>query len=397
MRVLGLMSGTSADAVDQAVVDFGPVRDGVLPARLVWHGEMAWGEAERGAVLALLPPATADIARVHRVHQLVGHRFAAAARQAVDAAGPVDLVVSHGQTVHHWVEQGRALGSFQLGQPAWIAQELGVAVLSDLRAADIAAGGQGAPLVPVLDQLLFGNVPTAVLNLGGIANVTVVGIGRAVAGDTGPANCLMDLVAARTTGQACDQGGRLAAAGTVDQALLRRMLADPWFGMGLPRSTGREYFSSHWLDQMLQGGDPSPQDLEATLLELTARSIADVLAGSGVQRTVVSGGGTRNPVLMARLAQLLDGVVTSDEVGLPSSAKEAVWCALAGWLSAHGLPGQALGADGSVLTGARHATVLGSWCGPGVAALLARSITKPARMRRPRTMSLACGPHEGER
>lgn len=371
MRVLGLMSGTSIDAVDHALCDL-QLRGDVLELDLLDHAETPWPDDLRALLLGMLPPASTDLAALTRADTLVGEHFGAVARALLDrcaASGPADLVVSHGQTLLHWVDaDGRARGTLQIGSPAFIAEATCVPVLSDLRSADIAAGGQGAPLAATLDALWLGDRPTAALNLGGIANVTIVGCGPAVCGDTGPANCLLDAVAQRATGLACDVDGRLAASGSVDADLLAALLAHPFLARPLPRSTGRETFSLTWLDTVTGARDVAEADLAATLVEFTARTIADVVDRHPVQRTVVSGGGVRNPVLMARLRDLLPPVVSSDDLGLPSAAKEAVLMALLGWLSAYGLPGvlpaSTDAADQSRITGARGPRVLGTLTAP---------------------------------
>src|SRR6202012_2118320 len=217
------------------------------------------------------------------------------------ALQPAELVVSHGQTVHHWVQDGEAKGTLQLGQPAWIVEATGLPVISDVRARDIAAGGHGAPLAGILDDLwLRGEHTRAALNLGGIANVTIVRRGRPpLAFDTGPANCLLDQAARRTTGRPSDEDGRLAARGTPDAALLHRLLDDPYYALAPPKSTGREHFH---LDGIR---DLGPEDLLATVTELTAITVADALAPYGPSEVVASGGGFLNPMLLAALERRL--------------------------------------------------------------------------------------------
>lgn len=359
MRVLGLMSGTSVDAIDVAVCDIDATGGAAPPViDVVAHREVPWVPEVRRRILALLPPNPTDIEEVCRLDQLIGQAFAEAARSTMAEVPGVEVVASHGQTVFHDVVDGRAHGTLQLGQPAWIAEATGVPVVSDLRAADIAAGGQGAPFVSILDALWFADRPTAVVNLGGIANVTIVRDGHCVvSGDTGPANCLMDAVVQRATGEACDRDGALAAAGQVDQALLERLLAHPWLALPMPRSTGREVFSLDWLDAQ-QASDLTLPDLVATLAEFTARTLLDQVDRHPVERIVVSGGGSHNPVLMRRLAASHE-VATVDALGLPGDAKEAVLIALLGWLTVTGRPGVATDAHSRALTGARRPVVLG--------------------------------------
>ncbi len=364
MIVLGLMSGTSVDAIDVAAARFEWAGD-TLVLHPLGHREVAWPEATKRRLLAALPPAPVTMGEVCALDVLVGEAFAAVALLGVRelAGGQADLVSSHGQTVFHLVEDGRAIGTLQIGQPAIIAEATGLPVVSDLRARDVAAGGQGAPLASTLDALWLAGAggPRAALNLGGIANITVVGAaGEAVlAYDTGPASCLLDLAATRLTGgvQRCDEDGRMALAGTVRADLLGRLLAEPYYAMAAPKSTGRELFDTGYLERRLKGlPTVAGPDLMATLTELTARTVAEACLGHGVTEVVASGGGVRNPALMAALRRALGGVtlVTAEQRGLPSDAKEAYLFALLGLLSWFGVPGTVPGA-----TGARGPRVLG--------------------------------------
>ncbi len=350
MIVAGLISGTSVDAIDLAVADLtwrGP--DIVL--RPLRHAEHPWPADTRARLLAALPPAATTMAEVCALDVLVGEAFAAAACEAPDAA----LLATHGQTVFHWIENGHARGTLQLGQPAAIVEATGLPVVSDFRARDVAAGGQGAPLAGTLDALwLAGDVPRAALNLGGIANITVVGRPGApvLAFDTGPASCLLDLEAARITQgvQAADIDGRIARAGRVRPDLLARLLADSYYARPAPKSTGRELFDRGYVAHAAAGlPSVADADLMATLVELTAATVAGACARHGVAEVVASGGGVRNPVLMAALARRLAPatLTTSDARGLPSDAKEAYLFALLGFLTWHGVPGVVPGAPGA--------------------------------------------------
>ncbi|MBU8859613.1 MULTISPECIES: anhydro-N-acetylmuramic acid kinase [unclassified Micromonospora] len=375
MRIVGLMSGTSYDGVDVVAAEF-TADGGTLRLRPLGHRELAYPDDLRAEIAALLPPAATTIEAVCRLDNRLGEVFAEAAAAGVElAGGTADAVVSPGQTVFHWVEDGRVRGTLQLGAPARVAARVGVPVLHDLRSADVAAGGQGAPLVPAFDALLLdpaaGAAPRAALNLGGIANLTVVAPGAPVLGyDVGPANALLDAAARRLLDRPCDVDGARAAAGRVHAALLTRLLAEPYYAAPPPKSTGKELFHGGYLDAALTAlGEPvEADDVLATLTELTARTVADACDRHRVTEVVAAGGGVRNPTLRARLAALGEGrwrLRTTDELGVPAQAKEAYAFALLGWLSWHGLPGAV-----PSVTGASRAAVLGSWTpsGPSVAA-----------------------------
>lgn len=358
------MSGTSYDAIDAAAADLTMHGDTVTLAPLGVLSQ-PYALTLRDAVEAALPPGPTTMQEVCELDTLIGQAFAALAGRADEqlCAGAADLVVSHGQTVFHWVESGRARGTLQLGQPAWIAEHTGLPVVADLRARDIAAGGQGAPLVSLFDVLWLGTRPgtPVALNLGGIANITVVSPNREpVAFDTGPANALMDAAVRHVTRGRLDYDteGALAARGQVDEALLHRLLADPYYAAPPPKSTGKELFSLPYLLAALDGAEHrDPENLVATLTALTARTVADAVARSGGTEVIAAGGGTRNPTLMAMLAAALGGtpLTTTAEFGLPPTAKEAYAFATLGYLSVHGLAGTM-----ASCTGARHASVLGS-------------------------------------
>ncbi|MBM7172453.1 anhydro-N-acetylmuramic acid kinase [Streptomyces sp. G44] len=361
MRVIGLMSGTSYDAIDAAAADL--TLDGdrltLTPLGLINRG---YDEGLRAGLAAALPPATTTLADVCRLDTAIGRAFAAAAveanRELCD--GGAELIASHGQTVYHWVADGQVHGTLQIGQPAWIAEATGLPVVADFRPRDIAAGGHGAPLVSLVDRMWLRGRPgaPAALNLGGIANITAA---DGTAFDTGPANALIDAVVSEATGGRLtyDLDGELAARGTVHQGLLDRLLAEPYYALAAPKTTGKELFHLPYLRTALRGYEAlSTEDVVATLTRLTARTCADAVRSVRASEVVVSGGGTRNPVLMALLRAELGGGVpvrASDELGLPSAAKEAYAFAVLGFLTLHGLPGTV-----PASTGARHASVLGS-------------------------------------
>ncbi len=356
------MSGTSFDAIEVAAADLAG-EGGELALRPLGSLSVPYDPGLADDLAGALPPAGATAGLICALDTRIGQAFAEAAALGVKelCGGDADLVVSHGQTVFHWVEDGRVLGTLQIGQPAWIAERTGLSVVADLRARDVAAGGQGAPLVSLFDTLLLaGGTPRAALNLGGIANVTVVADGREpVAFDTGPANALLDAVVSEATAgeRRYDADGAGAAAGTVREGLLERLLAEPYYAAKPPKSTGKELFNLAHVREALGGEAVSHEDLLATLTRLTARTVADALAPYGVGEVIVSGGGTANPALLAALAEELRGVRlrTIDELGVPSGAKEAYAFAVLGWLTAHGLPGTV-----PSCTGAAGARVLGT-------------------------------------
>ncbi|MEU8222221.1 anhydro-N-acetylmuramic acid kinase [Kribbella sp. NPDC048915] len=359
MRVIGLMSGTSYDAIDAAAADLRLDGDQLVLTPLGMLSQ-PYPDELRAAVAAALPPAPTTMEQVCRLDTGVGQAFAAVAQQAVEqlCGGYADLVVSHGQTMYHWVDNGTVRGTLQLGQPAWIAEVTGVPVVSDLRSRDVAAGGQGAPLVSIMDVLwLRGRpgVPVA-LNLGGIANITVVH-GEPVAFDTGPANALIDAVVADLTGQPFDADGVMAARGQVHDELLARLLSDPYYARPAPKSTGKELFNLGYVARAMEGLPVIPAaDLVATVTTLTARTVADAVRRYGGTEVVASGGGIQNPVLMHLLADELEiPVRTTDELGVPSAAKEAYAFAVLGFLTLHGLGGTV-----PSCTGAAHTSILGS-------------------------------------
>lgn len=381
------MTGTSADALDVAVVEFSDAA-GQLHLRILDFREIEFESALRCDILTLLSGDDVTLNLVSRVDAALGQFCGRAAAEVVEALGvDCDLVVSHGQTVYHDIADGHVTSTVQLGQPAWIAERIGCPVLSDVRSRDVAAGGQGAPLVGILDELLVGETQrtTAVLNLGGIANITVVGpSGESVSFDTGPANALIDLMARHISAgaQAFDRDGVMARGGAVDEGLLEELLRDPYYALSTPKSTGKELFNQAYLDRFRDSRpDLNDRDVIATVTALTARTVAQACHAHGVETVVASGGGTRNPTLMAMLKQELgpDVSLTTTDVawGLPEGAKEACLMALIGWLSWHGLP-----ATLPHLTGARQPRVAGRLTpGPSPLALPAPRREPPKALR----------------
>ncbi|MDX3534567.1 anhydro-N-acetylmuramic acid kinase [Streptomyces sp. MB09-01] len=367
MRVVGLMSGTSYDAIDAAACDL-EVREGDGALHLTPLGMVSepYPDDLRNALAAALPPSATTLADVCRLDTRIGQAFGRLAvradRELCDSGA--ELVASHGQTVYHWAADGQVHGTLQLGEPAWIAEATGCPVVSGFRPRDVAAGGQGAPLVSLIDLMLLRGRPgvPAALNIGGISNVTVVPrSGDPVAFDTGPGNALIDAAVRELSGGRLpyDEDGALAAAGQVHQALLERLLAEPYYRLPAPRTTGKELFHEGYLRSRLTGFGPlTPQDLVATLTCLTARTVADALRPLGATEVFASGGGVLNPTLTGMLRAELGGTAalrTSEELGLPAAAKEAYAFAVLGYLTLHGLPGNA-----PACTGAAGPRILGS-------------------------------------
>ncbi|MFB4272748.1 anhydro-N-acetylmuramic acid kinase [Nonomuraea sp. GTA35] len=384
MKVLGMISGTSHDGIDVAVVDFELVGS-VLEGRVLHTASTPYPAELRARLIAAMPPAPTTLAEVCELDTLIGQSFAGSAAVAIEAGGPVDLVVSHGQTVYHWVEGAHALGTLQIGQPAWIAERTGAPVLSDVRIRDITAGGHGAPLVSVLDGLLLGAYEggAGALNLGGIANMTVVRGDTLYAYDIGPANALIDAVVTSRGlhPRGFDEDGRIAASGRVHERLLEVLLDEPYYRLAAPKSTGKELFHLAYVESALAraGVTVGDADLVATLTELTVRTVAHDVRAAAVGALVVSGGGCRNPVVMEGLRAALPGVSVSpsDDFGAPADDKEAIAFALIGWLTAHGLPGTVPGG-----TGAASARILGTLT-PGAGPLvLPAPVTTPPRALR---------------
>ncbi|MEV7549865.1 anhydro-N-acetylmuramic acid kinase [Amycolatopsis sp. NPDC089917] len=364
VRLIGLISGTSIDGIDVAAAELRADGDTVVLSPL-GELEVPYPEALREALLEALPPNPCSAEQLTKLDTLVGQAFGEAAARGIEelAGGDADVVASLGQTVFHWVEDGTARGTLQLGNPAWIAERTGVPVVADLRVRDVAAGGHGAPLAGTLDALWLREMaalgPVAALNIGGIANVTVVPAGGSVlAYDTGPGNALMDIAAHRATGRRADIDGALALRGTVRADLLEKLLLDPYYAAAPPKSTGKELFHGAYLDAALDGlPTVGAEDLLATLTELTAVTIAAECRRHDIAAVIVSGGGADNPALMAALARNLPGaaVKTSDDHGLPRAGKEAYLTILLGWLTWSGVPGNLPSA-----TGARGDRLLGS-------------------------------------
>ena len=387
MIVAGIMSGTSADGVDVALVEItgraGP-KSG-LKIRLLGHAAFPYPAGVRKAVLAAMNAPSASVADLARLNFLLGELYAdaivaAQSKFRVQAA----LVGCHGQTLYHQGEASSFLGrrlsvTWQTGEAARIGARLRVPVVSDFRPADMAAGGQGAPLVPYLDYLLYRDrrIGRNALNLGGIANITAIRAGASlddiIAFDTGPGNMVIDALAGELYGASCDRDGRIAASGRVLEDVLKEFLRGRFFSQPPPKTAGREQFGREFVREFEQAcksthsrrKTPSVhnQDVIATATAFTARSIADAIerhlpARGKFREVIASGGGTRNPTLMAMLANALSqlglALRTSDEFGMPSEAKEAVAFAVLAYETWHRRPSNVPSA-----TGAKRAAVLG--------------------------------------
>jgi anhydro-N-acetylmuramic acid kinase len=374
--VAGVMSGTSADGIDVAVVQ---VRGRAFHVRfdLLGHQHFAYPTAVRQAVLRAMNSEGAGVAELSRLNFLLGELYAEAIRKAKAAAGQakIDLVGCHGQTIYHQGEAAAYLGkkiacTWQIGEGAMIAARLGVPVVSDFRPADVAAGGKGAPLVPFLDYLVFRDrrAGRIVQNIGGIANLTAIPAGAkpqgVIAFDTGPGNMVMDQLMQLLFHKPFDRDGSVARQGTVLQPLLEELLRAPYFKRRPPKTAGREEFGREYVDALLRrSGRAAKADLVATATALTAQSIARalktfVLPGSKYRDYVVSGGGSRNKTLLQMLGQETSPMGLrlrySDDFGVPSQVKEAVAFALLAYQTWHRQPGNIPSA-----TGAQRPAVLG--------------------------------------
>jgi anhydro-N-acetylmuramic acid kinase len=368
MRVLGLISGTSHDGIDAAVVDFTATGEAsangvALHGAVLAATSVPYAAELRARLIAALPPAETTLAEVAELDTLIGQAFAEVAADIAAEVGGVDAVCSHGQTVYHWVDGSHALGTLQIGQPAWIAERVGVPVVSDIRIRDITAGGHGAPLVSFLDELLLRTRAgvSAALNLGGISNMTVVRPDGLVAYDIGPANALVDavIVEHRLNPLGYDDDALIARTGRVDEALLAALLADPYYALTPPKSTGKEHFHLGYVHEHLaaQGREIAVADVVRTLTELTVQTVARDVASAGIGFLAVSGGGCRNPLILDGLRTALPGteVVLADELGAPADSKEAILLALIGWCTLHGVSAIVPGG-----TGAREPRILGT-------------------------------------
>lgn len=372
------MTGTSVDAIDVALCEITaappPHAEGTLTLRLLAYQEQPFPPAVRHELLRLLQTGSAELADLTELNVLLGESLAnAVLATLINAQYPlteIDLIASHGQTIYHLVEPDRRRATWQMGESAVLAARTGLTVVADFRVADIAAGGEGAPLVSFLDALMFSSTERsyALQNIGGIANVTFVpaatGIEGTYAFDTGPGNVLIDY-AARFFSQGAlsyDRDGAMAASGHVDHTLLQEVLIHPYFQRRPPRTTGRELFGDAFAATLIKRAQQrglSPEDCLATLTAITAESIAAAYRTFGpshLDEMIISGGGAYNPTLLNMLRAILPTlpITLYDRCGLPANAKEATAFAVLGYEALHGRP-----ANVPSCTGASAPTILG--------------------------------------
>ncbi|ENK5207910.1 anhydro-N-acetylmuramic acid kinase [Klebsiella aerogenes] len=359
-RFIGVMSGTSLDGVD---VVLAAINENIVAQQASLSYPIPVNLKED--ILAICQGQQLTLSQLGRLDTRLGRLFSDAvlALMRQQNLQPEDIVAigCHGQTVWH-EPTGDAPHTMQIGDNNQIAAHTGVTVVGDFRRRDMALGGQGAPLVPAFHQALLAHPVERrmVLNIGGIANLSLLVPGQPVRGyDTGPGNMLMDAWIWRQCGKPYDKDAQWASEGKVLLPLLQDMLSDPWFALPAPKSTGREYFNYGWLEKhLVRYANLRGQDVQATLTELTAVTISEqVLLSGGCERLLVCGGGARSPLLMARLAALLPGteVTTTDDAGISGDDMEALAFAWLAWRTLAGLPGNL-----PSVTGASEATILGA-------------------------------------
>ncbi|WP_027254157.1 anhydro-N-acetylmuramic acid kinase [Photobacterium halotolerans] len=341
---IGVMSGTSMDGVDTALVSF----DGDQ-IQLLAHDDYPMPDLLKQRLLNVCLGQQTTLVEIGELDHLLGHLFADAVNALLEKsgyrAGQIRAIGNHGQTVYHQ-PLGDAPFTLQLGDANIIAAKTGIETVADFRRKDMALGGQGAPLVPAFHKIIFQSTDSSVvvLNIGGIANISVIRPNEKVLGfDTGPGNMLMDAWCERHTGHKFDRNGDLARQGKVDEALLNRLLSEPYLAQPAPKSTGRELFNLPWLDAKLVNSAVSAPDVQRTLCEFTAATIAREVGRfktGPAPQLLVCGGGTRNPVLMARLSALLSDwqVAPTSDYGVDSDYMEAMAFAWLAQRRIHGLP-----------------------------------------------------------
>ena len=356
---IGLMAGTSLDGIDAVIAEFGDDRSCAIRRAAT----TPFPSALRTRLATLIDTPSIELAQLGALDTALGEFFARCANVLVRAANMThtDIVAigHHGQTIFHQPVPPEPF-TMQIGDPNVIAARTGITVVADLRRLDVALGGQGAPLMPFFHAWCFGadDATRAVVNIGGIANVSLLDPSRPLRGfDTGPGNTLLDGWISQSAGKPFDRSGAFAASGQVDEPLLANLLSDPFFDRRPPKSTGREYFNMPWLRRRLDRHSASNRDIQATLSELTAASIARELAAEAPAQVILCGGGAHNVDLVTRLKRRLPNIPisTSEALGIAPDWVEAAGCA---WFARARLRGAAV-SEPSV-TGARQGAVLGS-------------------------------------
>ena len=354
---VGLMSGTSLDGIDAVLVDFGKAKPTLIAKYF-----LPFDGAIRNSLLALQLSASNELHHAQVIGNKLAGLYAAAVvtllSQTKIPNHEVKAIACHGQTIRHCPEQGYSL---QIGNSALLAEMTSITVIGDFRSRDIAAGGQGAPLVPAFhDKVLrHPGKHRVIVNIGGISNLTDLPPNQATTGfDCGPGNLLMDMWCERHTGKFYDDNGAWAAFGSVLPSLLKQMLDEPYFVLPPPKSTGRDLFKTEWLEEKLTGGE-KPEDVQATLLELTCRAISQSILKYcvGAQEIYLCGGGAHNQTLRNRLAALLTdcSVESTNTLGIDSDYMEAIAFAWIAQQTMHGKP-----ANLPHVTGAKHPCILGA-------------------------------------
>jgi anhydro-N-acetylmuramic acid kinase len=381
MRVLGMMSGTSADGIDVALVRISGAPPS-LSAKFEAHHHVLFPARVREAILRLANGAPTTTAEISQLNVLIGEEFAAAAIAACKRwrvpLSKISLIGSHGQTIFHQGVAAKFFGStsvastLQIGEPCVIAARTGISTIGDFRPADMAVGGQGAPLVPFVDYLLYRDARRGrvALNIGGIANLTVIPRaakpGQVFAFDTGPGNMIVDaLVESATRGRAhFDRDAKIAVRGEIIPALLDRLMREPYLRQSPPKTAGREQFGRSYAEKLIAWNKQHrarTEDLVRTATVFTSLSIADafcqfIFPHTRIDQLIVAGGGARNPLMMAQLAAVLPGIeiVPSSRFGVPSEAKEAFAFAVLAYEAFHGRANNLPSA-----TGAKRCAVMG--------------------------------------
>ena len=381
MLVMGMMSGTSADGIEAAIVRISGAPPAIL-AKVESHHHVPFGPHVREQILRLANGGATTTAEISRLDFVLGEEFARAAIAASQSSGigleKISLIGSHGQTVFHQGAPARLVGAWrvastlQIGEPSVIAERTGVPTIANFRPSDVAAGGHGAPIVPFVDYLLYRDPERGrvALNIGGIANVTAIPAGASPEGvfafDTGPGNMIVDaLIQGMTRGRArYDRGAKTALSGRTVPELLSRMMREPYLRKRPPKTAGREQFGQIYVERLLEWGrkhHASPADLVRTATVFTSLSIADafrrlILPRATIHELIVSGGGAKNPLMMAQLAASVPGIeiIQSSRLGVATEAKEAFAFAILAYEAYHGRPNNLPSA-----TGARHPVVMG--------------------------------------